>query len=104
MYCSCVLQLPALQDDEPPSDYYGKFSNRDRGFRGGSKERRGFKTSQGWGRGSGDDNDASDFRRGGGRGNRSDSSWSRSSRDSSNDWLIGGRRSGRSTSSGSRDR
>ncbi|PSS00330.1 DEAD-box ATP-dependent RNA helicase [Actinidia chinensis var. chinensis] len=100
---SKVTKLPALQDDEPPSDYYGRFSNRDRGFRGGSKERRGFKTSQGWGRGS-DDNDASDFRRGGGRGNRSDSSWSRSSRDSSNDWLIGGRRSGRSTSSGSRDR
>ncbi|THG22503.1 hypothetical protein TEA_011249 [Camellia sinensis var. sinensis] len=107
--------LPTLQDDGPPSDNYGRFSNRDRGFRGGSKERGAFRNSlgrgrgrdhgRGWGRGSDDDMDEYDYRRGG-RGNRSNSSWSPSSRDGGSDWLIGGRRSGRSSSPsfGNRDR
>ncbi|KAF5946813.1 hypothetical protein HYC85_017041 [Camellia sinensis] len=105
--------LPTLQDDGPPSDNYGRFSNRDRGSRGGSKERGAFRNSlgrsrdrgRGWGRGSDDDMDEFDYRRGG-RGNRSNSSWSPSSRDGGSDWLIGGRRSGRSSSPsfGNRDR
>ncbi|CAL5399146.1 unnamed protein product [Camellia sinensis] len=110
---SKITKLPTLQDDGPPSDNYGRFSNRDRGFRGGSKERGAFRNSlgrgrdhgRGWGRGSDDDMDEYDYRRGG-RGNRSNSSWSPSSRDGGSDWLIGGRRSGRSSSPsfGNRDR
>ncbi|XP_057493019.1 DEAD-box ATP-dependent RNA helicase 3, chloroplastic-like [Actinidia eriantha] len=99
---SKITKLPALQDDGPSSDYYGRFSNRDRGFRGGSRERKGFRNSRGWGRDSDDDEGTFDRRRGG-RGNRSDSSWSRSSRDGGSDWLIGGRRSGRPSSFGNRD-
>ncbi|XAR56199.1 RNA helicase [Bertholletia excelsa] len=100
---SKVTKLPSLQDDGPPSDYYGRFSNRDRSSRGGSRERGGFRNSRGWGRNS--DDDADDFgSRFGGRSNRGGGSWSRSSRDSDNDWLIGSRRSGRSPSFGNRDR
>ncbi|KAL7205590.1 hypothetical protein ACSBR2_018512 [Camellia fascicularis] len=88
---SKITKLPTLQDDGPPSDYYGKFSNKDRSFRGGSREQRGFRSSrgrgQGWGRGRGrdsdDDEDVFGFRHGG-HGNKS----ARSSRDSGNDWLI----------------
>ncbi|KAL7237800.1 hypothetical protein ACSBR2_003993 [Camellia fascicularis] len=106
-----ITKLPTLQDDGPPSDNYGRFSNRDRGFRGGSKERGAFRNSLGRGRGRGrgwgsdDDMDEFDYRRGG-RGNRSNSGWSPSSRDGGSDWLIGGRRSGRSSSPsfGNRDR
>lgn len=100
----CVMQLPALQDDGPPTDYYGRFSNRDRGFRGGSRGQRGFSNSRGLDR---DSNDEGRFgNRRGGRSNRSNSSWSssprESSRDSADDWLIGGGRYGRSRDS-SRD-
>ncbi|KAL7001603.1 RNA helicase [Sarracenia purpurea var. burkii] len=98
---SKITKLPALQDDGPPSDNYGRFSSRDRGFRGGSKDRNGFRNSRGWGRGS--DDDEFDNRRGG-RSNRADSNWSRSSRDSGLDWLIDGKQSGRSSSFGNRDR
>uniref|UniRef100_A0A5B7AYF5 RNA helicase n=1 Tax=Davidia involucrata TaxID=16924 RepID=A0A5B7AYF5_DAVIN len=92
---SKITKLPALQDDGPASDYYGRFSNRDRGMGGGSRDRKGFRASRGWGGGRDtaiDDNEG-DFRRGG-RGNRSDNSWSRNSRSSGSDWLIGGKRSG----------
>ncbi|KAA8536673.1 hypothetical protein F0562_029151 [Nyssa sinensis] len=103
---SKVTKLPALQDDGPASDYYGKFSNRDRGLRGGSRDRKGFRVSRGWGGGGRDiasDDDEGDFRRGG-RGNGSDNSWARNSRSSGSDWLIGGKRSSRSPSFGSRER
>ncbi|GMP39689.1 hypothetical protein CsSME_00010419 [Camellia sinensis var. sinensis] len=106
---SKISKLPTLQDDGPPSDYYGKFSNKDRSFRGGSREQRGFRSSrgrgQGWGRGRGrgrdsdDDEDVFGFRHGG-HGNNS----ARSSRDSGNDWLIGGRQSSGRSSFGNRDR
>ncbi|THF99715.1 DEAD-box ATP-dependent RNA helicase 3, chloroplastic-like [Camellia sinensis] len=104
---SKITKLPTLQDDGPPSDYYGKFSNKDRSFRGGSREQRGFRSSrgrgQGWGRGRGrdsdDDEDVFGFRHGG-HGNNS----ARSSRDSGNDWLIGGRQSSGRSSFGNRDR
>ncbi|KAK4802477.1 hypothetical protein SAY86_000680 [Trapa natans] len=110
-----IAKLPALQDDGPPSDFYGRFSSRDRGRNGSSSgDRRGSRSSRGWGSGrySDDDNDVDkfSFRRGGrgvgrgsGRGQRTENSWSRISRDSSDDWLIGGRRSS-SRPSSSRDR
>uniref|UniRef100_A0A5B7AYN6 RNA helicase n=1 Tax=Davidia involucrata TaxID=16924 RepID=A0A5B7AYN6_DAVIN len=104
---SKITKLPALQDDGPPSDHYGRFSNRDRdrGFRGGSRNQRGLRTSRGWGSGrdSNYDNSEDDFRQRG-RGNRGDSNWSQDSRRSGNDWLIGGRRSSRSPSFGTRER
>lgn len=97
----CTLfQLPVLQDDGPPTDNYGRFSNWDRGSRGGSRER-GHRGSRNWG---GRDYDSDDGFRRGGRSNRTDNSWSMSSRRSDDDWLISGRRSGRSSSFGSRDR
>ncbi|XP_057960553.1 DEAD-box ATP-dependent RNA helicase 3, chloroplastic [Malania oleifera] len=96
---SKIAKLPPLQDDGPPSDYYGRFSNRERSSRGGSRERRGFRSSsRGWGRGQDSDDDDM-FRRGG----RSQS-WSQNSRGGSNDWLIGGRRTSRTSSFGSRNR
>ncbi|KAF7126607.1 hypothetical protein RHSIM_Rhsim11G0111300 [Rhododendron simsii] len=102
---SRITKLPTLQDDGPPTDYYGRFSNRDRGFRGGSRGQRGFSNSRGWDRDSNEDEGRFGNRRGG-RSNRSNSSWSssprESSRDSADDWLIGGGRSGRSRDS-SRD-
>ncbi|KAA8545341.1 hypothetical protein F0562_020125 [Nyssa sinensis] len=98
---SKITKLPALQDDRPPRDYYGRFSNRDRdrGFRGGSRNRRDFGTSRGWGSGgySPFDDNGDDFGRGG-RGR------SQNSRRSGNDWLIGGRQSSRSPSFGNRER
>ncbi|GAA0150318.1 RNA helicase [Lithospermum erythrorhizon] len=91
-----ISKLPALQDDGPPSDYYGKFSNRERAPRGGSRDRRGGGSGSrsSWGgrsggRYSGDD----DFQRGS-RGGRSESS----------DWLINDRRSSPGRSSFGRDR
>ncbi|XP_050224924.1 DEAD-box ATP-dependent RNA helicase 3, chloroplastic [Mercurialis annua] len=84
-----ITKLPSLQDDGPPSDFYGRFSSRDRpGRGGGGRGQRGGSRSS-WGRGGGgsrfsDDNEDS-FRREG-----------RSfSRNSSDDWLIGGGRSSR---------
>ncbi|KAG5525629.1 hypothetical protein RHGRI_032065 [Rhododendron griersonianum] len=102
---SRITKLPALQDDGPPTDYYGRFSNRDRGFRGGSRGQRGFSNSRGLDRDS-NENEGRFGNRRGGRSNRSNSSWSssprESSRDSADDWLIGGGRYGRSRDS-SRD-
>ncbi|KAF8387572.1 hypothetical protein HHK36_026226 [Tetracentron sinense] len=98
---SKITKLPALQDDGPPSDNYGRFSNRERGFRGGSKERGGFRGSRGWGGRASDDEDGS---RRGGRSYRTDNSQSRNLKSRGDDWLIGGRRSNRSPSFGSRER
>ncbi|RDX71750.1 DEAD-box ATP-dependent RNA helicase 3, chloroplastic, partial [Mucuna pruriens] len=114
---SKVTKLPPLQDDGPPSDFYGKFSDRDRsnrrgstsrgGFssRGGfaSRDRRGFKTSRGWdGDQDSDDDDFGDRSRRGGRNFKSGgNSWSRAGKSSGDDWLIGGRRSSRPSSSDS---
>ncbi|XP_010546798.1 PREDICTED: DEAD-box ATP-dependent RNA helicase 3, chloroplastic [Tarenaya hassleriana] len=96
---SKITKLPPLQDDGPASDFYGRFSSRDRMPRGGSRGggsrgSRSGRGSRGWGGG----RDSDDER--GGRNN-----WSRGSRESKDDWLIsgGGRRSSRSSSS-SRDR
>ncbi|OMP09430.1 hypothetical protein COLO4_05469 [Corchorus olitorius] len=83
---SKITKLPPLQDDSPSGDYYGKFSNRDRFSRGVSKDRRGFKASRGWSTGRDSDDEVQ-----GGR-----SSWSRASRSSRDDWLIGSRRPKRS--------
>ncbi|KAJ0079702.1 hypothetical protein Patl1_24659 [Pistacia atlantica] len=97
---SKITKLPPLQDDGPSSDNYGRFSNRDRFSRGGSREKRGFRASRGgW---SSDDEDG--YRRGG-RSSRSQNSWSKFSNSSGDDWLIGGRRSSRPPSRpSSRDR
>ncbi|GER41923.1 DEAD-box ATP-dependent RNA helicase [Striga asiatica] len=91
-----IIKLPSLQDDGPPSDYYGRFSNSDRrSQRGGSRDRRDSRSSRGW-LNSSDDEDSSRS----GRGGRSDNKWSSSS---SSDWLFGNdRRSSRSSSYGSR--
>ena len=91
------MQLPALQDDGPPSDFYGRFSSRDRPARGGPRgQRGGFRSSRG--RGSGRDSDDEVMYRRGGRSNSNENSWSRVSRSSGDDWLIGGRRSSRAPS------
>ncbi|XP_047337525.1 DEAD-box ATP-dependent RNA helicase 3, chloroplastic-like [Impatiens glandulifera] len=91
-----VTKLPALQDDGPPSDYYGKFSNMDRGSRGGSRDQR---PSQSWGRSSGN----GDYRRGGGGGGGRGGGYNRSrgSRDGGSDWLSDGGRSRTSRDGGS---
>ncbi|CAL1393129.1 unnamed protein product [Linum trigynum] len=86
---SKISRLPALQDDGPVGDHYGRFSSRDRSTRGGSRGQGSFRPPR---RGAGRDSD-DDFGRRGGR------SQSRSSGDS---WLIGGRRS--SSESSNRDR
>ncbi|KDP23314.1 hypothetical protein JCGZ_23147 [Jatropha curcas] len=83
---SKITKLPSLQDDGPPSDYYGRFSSRDGPPRGGRGGQRGSRASRGWGGGR-DSNDEDTFRRGG-------RSYSRNSGD---DWLISGRRSSRSS-------
>nr|ALC74590.1 DEAD-box ATP-dependent RNA helicase 3-like protein [Morus alba] len=93
---SKITKLPALQDDGPASDYYGRFSSRerggDRGSRRGSRGRGGFRGSRGRGGGFSDDED--DVFRSSGRSSRKpNNSWSRGSRSSSDDWLIGGRKS-----------
>ncbi|GAB4847782.1 DEAD-box ATP-dependent RNA helicase 3, chloroplastic [Ancistrocladus abbreviatus] len=103
---SKISKLPALQDDGPATDFYGRFSNRERGFRGASRDRRSPRTSRGWVGGRDydfDDNNYDQFRHGG-RSNRSNKRWSQNSRNSDDDWLIGDKRSNRSSSSGNRDR
>ncbi|WCJ26807.1 DEAD-box ATP-dependent RNA helicase 3 chloroplastic [Euphorbia peplus] len=95
---SKITKLPSLQDDGPPSDYYGRFSSRDRSSRGGgrgggrgSSMRGGGRPSRNWGGGRDSDLDDNSYRRGG-SGGRS------SSRSSSDDWLIGGGGGGRKSS------
>lgn len=94
------MQLPALQDDGPAGDFYGRFSSRDtRGTRGGLRDRRG-RYSQGSSSGRYSDNDDDNW------GNDSRSRGGRTRRGGS-DWLISGdrdKRSSRSFSGGSRDR
>ncbi|VFQ84854.1 unnamed protein product [Cuscuta campestris] len=95
---SKITKLPALQDDGPPSDFYGRFSNRDRSPRGGGfRDRRGGRPSRGWSSARSSDDDRNDdwddgFRRG-------------RSRSGGSDWLISDTRSNRSSSyGGNRDR
>lgn len=101
-FCLLFLQLPALQDDGPASDNYGRFSNSDRRSdarrpQRGSMGRGGFRSS--WG----DNDDEGGYKRGGGRGGgRSENRWSKDSRSGGNDWLIGDRRSSRPSFGGSR--
>ncbi|KAL8168222.1 hypothetical protein V2J09_009721 [Rumex salicifolius] len=124
---SKIKKLPALQDDGPPSDFYGRFNNRERSTRGGSRDRRPYGNSSrgGWGGGrsnsrSSDFGDDDSFGRGGrsfsddsfGRSGRSSfrsntRGGSQSSRGGGDSWLIDGGRSKRSSSSssfGNRDR
>jgi len=90
---SKITKLPALQDDGPPSDYYGKFSGRDRNNRRGSSgDRKGFRSSRGWDGGRDSASDDGLFRSGG-RSYRADNNRSRFSKSSGDDWLIGGRQS-----------
>ncbi|WVZ61114.1 hypothetical protein U9M48_011036 [Paspalum notatum var. saurae] len=87
-----ISKLPALQDDGPPADSYGRFSN-DRGSRN-RRPSRGGTSSRGRG---GWDSDGEDRFRRGGRSFRSDNdSWSE------DDWSGGGRKSSRSSSFGGR--
>ncbi|KAL7584428.1 hypothetical protein Lser_V15G44808 [Lactuca serriola] len=119
-----INKLPVLEDNGPASDFYGRFSNRERSSRGGGGSRReGSGGSRGWGNnsrfssGGGGDN----FRQGGRSGGRGGGgggggSWSSGggsrigggSRTTTggSDWLIGERRSSssRSPSFGNRDR
>ncbi|TXG48965.1 hypothetical protein EZV62_024840 [Acer yangbiense] len=77
-----VHYLPALQDDGPPSDNYGKFSNRDRFSRGGSSNRGGsrdrggfsggFKASRGW-----NSDDEGGYKRGGRSSFKTENSYSK---------------------------
>ncbi|XP_027928231.1 DEAD-box ATP-dependent RNA helicase 3, chloroplastic-like [Vigna unguiculata] len=114
---SKITKLPPLQDDGPPSDFYGRFSDRERGNRRGStsrggfssrgggfasRDRRGFKSSRGWDGEDSDDDDFSDrsSRRGGRNFKSGGNSWSRAGgKSGGDDWLIGGRRSSRPSSS-----
>ncbi|KAK7392153.1 hypothetical protein VNO78_20583 [Psophocarpus tetragonolobus] len=91
---SKITKLPPLQDDEPASDFYGKFSDRDRSNRRGSRDERGFRNSRGWEGGQDSENEFG----GGGRSFRTGSKFRRGN-SSGDDWLIGGRRSGRDSSS-----
>ncbi|KAI4368246.1 hypothetical protein MLD38_016823 [Melastoma candidum] len=100
---SKITKLPALQDDTPASDFYGKFSSRDGsgGWRPSTRGRGGSRFSRG--RGGGRDSDDDNLFKQGGRGFRTENKWSQSSRSSGSDWLNGGGiRSGRPSSS--RDR
>ncbi|KAJ4766526.1 hypothetical protein LUZ62_076901 [Rhynchospora pubera] len=101
-----ITKLPALQDDGPAMDTYGRFSGRDRGAR--------FSKSSGsssfWnGRRVRDPRGNDDQYNAGGNSFRTrGNEWSRPSRggrsgSGANDW-SGGRRSGRSFSPGGRDR
>ncbi|TKY52376.1 DEAD-box ATP-dependent RNA helicase 3 [Spatholobus suberectus] len=92
---SKITKLPLLQDDEPPSDFYGKFSDRDGSNRRGSRDQRGFRSSRGWEGGQGSDGE---FGRGG-KSFRAGNNRSRMGKSSGDDWLIGGRRSSRFSSS-----
>ncbi|KAK4476782.1 hypothetical protein RD792_015942 [Penstemon davidsonii] len=94
-----ISKLPALQDDGPPSDFYGRFSNSERRSPRSSSNQRGRSRSS-WL----DSSDSEDgFRRGGGRSsNRSENRWSSGntrSSSSGSDWLIGDRRTSRTPSS-----
>ncbi|XP_072994758.1 DEAD-box ATP-dependent RNA helicase 3, chloroplastic-like [Typha latifolia] len=93
---SRITKLPALQDDAPSTDNYGRFSNSDRSSRG-----RGSRGSISRG-GQYSDNDDK-FRRGG-RSFKTDNSWSRSSNANDDDWLSGSRKPSRASSFGSRER
>ncbi|XP_076903083.1 DEAD-box ATP-dependent RNA helicase 3, chloroplastic-like [Bidens hawaiensis] len=98
-----ITKLPALQDDGPAGDFYGRFSNRERSSRGTGSRR--DSSRGGWGGGSrfSSDDDGDSYRRGGRSGG---SSWSRGSSRSGggggSDWLIGERRSSRTPSFGTR--
>ncbi|KAF2324096.1 hypothetical protein GH714_006600 [Hevea brasiliensis] len=108
---SKITKLPSLQDDGPPSDYYGRFSSRDQSARGSSARgsrggQRGFRASRGRGAGRDfSDDDEDTYRRGHRSYSRSNSDdWlinggrsSRSSPRDSDDWLINGGRSSRSS-------
>ncbi|KAK8495875.1 hypothetical protein V6N12_018055 [Hibiscus sabdariffa] len=72
-------QLPDLQDDGPSSDYYGKFSSRDRYPREINRSPRSSRASRGWGNGR-----DSNYEVRGGR-----NSWAQTSKGSRDDWLIG---------------
>ncbi|KDO56347.1 hypothetical protein CISIN_1g011052mg [Citrus sinensis] len=113
---SKITKLPALQDDGPSSDNYGRFSSRDRFSRGGgsrfsrggarggargggSMDRRGFRSSRSWGS---DDEDGFSSSRGGRSFRSGNNRGSRFSTSSDDDWLIGGSRSSRSSSRDSR--
>ncbi|XVF41678.1 hypothetical protein PTKIN_Ptkin01aG0299300 [Pterospermum kingtungense] len=85
---SKITKLPPLQDDGPSSDFYGKFSGGDRYPRGMSRDRRGLRSSRGRSSGRDSDNEV--------RGGKS--SWSRISKSSRDDWLIGSSRANRSSS------
>ncbi|KAJ7977779.1 DEAD-box ATP-dependent RNA helicase [Quillaja saponaria] len=102
---SKITKLPPLQDDGPPADNYGRFSNRDQFNRRGSRDRRGSSSrpSRGWNSRRDSDNDFGDSFRRGGQSSRTSNSWSRFSKGGEDDWLIGGRRSNNNRSS-SRDR
>ncbi|KAK9678330.1 hypothetical protein RND81_11G204200 [Saponaria officinalis] len=98
---SKISKLPALQDDAPPSDNYGRFSNRGRSSRGGMADRRGSggsRSPRGWGRSQDSDfgDGGSDSFRRGGRTSKPNNRWSSNSRSSGDDWLVSGGRSTRS--------
>lgn len=95
-----ATKLPPLQDDGPASDNYGKFSGRERNSRNNSRDRRGSRTSRGWGSSRDSDDDGDLFSRNRSFRNSSSSSsrGGRNFKSSGDDWLIGGRRSSRSSS------
>ncbi|KAK1386302.1 RNA helicase [Heracleum sosnowskyi] len=101
---SKITKLPALQDDGPANDNYGRYSNRGSMRGGGSSGGRGYGSSRG--RSGGRFSDGDDERRGGRGGARGGggSSWSRTSSSSGSDWLVSDRRSSRSPSYGNSDR
>ncbi|XP_061370986.1 DEAD-box ATP-dependent RNA helicase 3, chloroplastic isoform X2 [Gastrolobium bilobum] len=99
---SKITKLPPLQDDEPASDYYGKFSNRDRTNRRGSRDQRGGSRDlrgRGWGGGQDSDDVFGDTFGRGRRSYGSGNSRSPMGRSSGDDWLTGGGRSSRHSSS-----
>ncbi|KAL1558807.1 RNA helicase [Salvia divinorum] len=97
-----ISKLPSLQDDGPPSDFYGRFSNNERRPQRGGGRGRGGRPSGDWLNG---DDDFEDGFRSSGRGGRSPSSRpSFGGRDSSRSSSYGGRDSSRSPSFGGRDR
>ncbi|KAL8555011.1 hypothetical protein ACS0TY_002989 [Phlomoides rotata] len=89
-----ITKLPALQDDGPASDYYGKFSNTERRVPRFSRDLP-----------DADDSFGDGYRRGGRSSNRGENRWSSPSRNSrssggGSDWLIGDKRPSRSPSFG----
>ncbi|KAG6663067.1 hypothetical protein CIPAW_02G000300 [Carya illinoinensis] len=78
---SKITKLPALQDDGPPSDYYGRFSSKDQNNGRGSRDWRSLsgsrdqrRSSRGWGSGQNSDSDDGFFSSGN-RSYRTDNSW-----------------------------